>query len=579
MQTTTGAFYFGGGSVGLVVALLMADGPGSRAAVVALATFAMTAGIIMVRWGSRMPRLVGRVMLGLGPFVIATAIVVATDSFAAIALSVLFVLVATDAALFCPPVEASLYIAVSIVCSLLSVAWRADLAWWVGVASASTTLLIGISTLVLAGWAGNAEVDGLTGLLNRRGFDRALRNAISAADPDGIPPAVVFFDIDHFKRLNDINGHSYGDEVLVHVARTWSSLIPPNAKLGRYGGDEFALLLVGMREAAVVSCAEELRDSVNVRCSAGATSWNPGESSSLMTGRADVALYRAKNSGRNRITLESGNRTPIAAEFQATMSSGMKLAYQPIVRLDQPNNPIVAVEALIRWESVLKPGLTPMELIEIAEASGLIVDLDCLVLRRACEEAHELQAAFGTEPLQLHVNVSGLTLIDPRYLDTVSRVLMETGWPATQLIIEVTETVVDADNSAALNCLDKLRAGGIRIAIDDFGTGYSSLSRLQSLPADQIKLDGAFVAASSTHGASLLGAVAVLGHGLHMPTIAERVETAEEARLLTELGYPMAQGFFFGKPVSCDELVRRFREDLSSAAARSVPRPAVFRRQ
>lgn len=558
MQTTTGAFYLGGGTVGLLVAVLMAPGPGVRAIPIAIASFSIIAGLTMVQWGTRMSRSVSRVMLFLGSFLIGGALLAATDPYAAIAFSVLFVLVATDAALFCAPLEATVYVAIAVTCNVATLAWRPELAWWAGIPGAVATICIGTSTLVLAGWAANADIDGLTGLLNRRGFDRALFHAIAGADPNGIPPAVVFFDIDHFKRLNDVNGHSYGDQVLVDLARTWESRIPNHAKLARYGGDEFALLLRGISEEDVVALAENLLQATNMRCSAGATSWVPGESSSLMTGRADVALYRAKNSGRNRVMLESGRWTPIAAELSAALGTSLQVAFQPIVRLDEPGNPVVAVEALVRWRPASNPDLNAEQLIEIAEASGIIFDLDTTVLRTACTQGLRLQEAFGAEPLSIHVNASGLTLANPRYVAAVKSVLTETGWPATQLVVEVTETVVDADNAVALNSLAKLREAGVSIAIDDFGTGYSSLSRLQSLPADEIKLDGAFVAASSKHGSSLLETVAMLGRALHMATIAERVETEAEARLLTELGYPMAQGFYFGVPMSCEDLVAVF---------------------
>jgi EAL domain-containing protein (putative c-di-GMP-specific phosphodiesterase class I) len=226
------------------------------------------------------------------------------------------------------------------------------------------------------------------------------------------------------------------------------------------------------------------------------------------------------------------------------------------------------VEALVRWSSATKPGLTAEETIRIAEGHDLISSLDRAVLRQACHDAVLLQQAAGTRLLSLHVNVSGLSLIKSDFLEGVNQVLAETGWPRNRLVLEITESVVDADNKNALRKLAELRAKGIRIAIDDFGTGYSSLSRLQTLPTDELKLHGTFVESISSHGSAMLEAVASLGRALGLPMIAEGVEDRHQAELLAALGYPMAQGYYFGRPMSRDAIC----EALASMSRRWVNR-------
>ena len=213
---------------------------------------------------------------------------------------------------------------------------------------------------------------------------------------------------------------------------------------------------------------------------------------------------------------------------------------------------MVGIEALIRWAPPSRLDVTTEEVVRVAEESGLIVELDTYVLRRACLDAHAVQSAKVDGPLTVHVNVSGLELAKPGYVAGVDTVLADTGWSAGQLVLEVTESVLDLDTPTATAALHELRARGIRIAIDDFGTGYSSLSRIQTLPTDLLKLDRSFIATITADSPTppLLRAIALLSIALGLPVIAEGVEDAYQAATVKSLGYSFAQGFYYGRPQS-----------------------------
>ena len=240
--------------------------------------------------------------------------------------------------------------------------------------------------------------------------------------------------------------------------------------------------------------------------------------------------------------------------------------YQPIVSLVEENG-IVGVEALLRMPLATRPNMTPIEVVRAAEQTNLIGELGAAVLRRACHEAVSLQEA-SARPLMLSVNVSGLELVQTGYTAGVLDVLTETGWPAGQLILEVTESVLDADTPLAIDALHSLRADGIRIAIDDFGNGYSSLSRIHLLPADIIKLDASFTAAitpDAPEAPPLLQAVAALGAALGLPVLAEGVETPHQAAVFARIGFQFGQGYFFGRA--------RSRTDMQQTLAVAAVRP------
>lgn len=564
MSRTTGAFYVMGGILGLLVTalaptqVLHPGDEGNRMLVGSAAAVALLLGMSLLGWGPRMPHWLHHVYVVLATVLVTIAVHSFPNTVAAITLASFYVFVACDAALFFAWTQAAAHIALCMALCLWVLPTRAGLPWWSGLIPAGITFGVGVVVGILTRMASEADIDTLTGLLNRRGFDRALNAALEQADRSGQALALVLVDLDRFQKVNDHLGHRAGDAVLQKVADTWAALLGPDQRLARYGGDVFAALLPNTTEQAAILLTEELRAAVSTGCSAGVTSWQPGESASLLVSRADVGLYRAKQAGRNRTVLESGHRTPLAVELREAIDNGsLDVHYQPIVSLSDGGEKAVGVEALLRWSSSAQPDVTTEGLIRVAEEYDLIADLDELVLRRACADAAQLQETFAALELTLNVNVSGLELAESGYADKVATILETTGWPAEQLVLEVTETELAAESDTAIANLHTLRDRGVRIAIDDFGTGYSSLSRLATLPSDIIKVDQSFVAAirSDSPAPPLLGVIAALSKSLDLQVIAEGVETEHQAAVLTELGFALAQGYHYSDSHPVAELI------------------------
>ncbi|MTE12011.1 EAL domain-containing protein [Nocardia sp. CT2-14] len=557
MARTTGAFYVMGGVLGLILTAVAPGEEGNRPLVGAAAFVALLLGVSLLIWGPRLPHSVHHAYVATATVLVTIAVHWFPNTVGAISLAAFYVFVACDAAIFFSWRWLGAHLAFAIACCLWVVPSR-GLPWWSGIIPAGITFGIGIVVGILTRMASDADIDVLTGLLNRRGFDRALSNAIAHATRTGQGLALVLVDLDRFQKINDHLGHRAGDAVLQRVADTWSKLLAPEQRLARYGGDAFALLLPGTTEQAAILLTEELRAAVTTGCSAGVTSWQPGESGSLLVSRADVGLYRAKQAGRNRTVLESSRQLPLAVELREAIDRGtLDVQYQPIVSLADGAARAVGVEALLRWSSHAQPEVTTEGLIRVAEEYDLISDLDELVLRRACADAARLQETFAQLDLTLNVNVSGLELAETEYADRVSGILEETGWPAAQLVLEVTESELAAESETAIANLHKLREGGVRIAIDDFGTGYSSLSRLATLPSDILKVDQSFVASirSDSPAPPLLGVIAALSKSLDLQVIAEGVETEYQAAVLTELGFALAQGYHYSDSHPVSELI------------------------
>jgi len=232
----------------------------------------------------------------------------------------------------------------------------------------------------------------------------------------------------------------------------------------------------------------------------------------------------------------------------------LDVAFQPILSL--PQEQVIGVEALARWTHPTRGTVPPAEFVPAAEAAGLVVDLGASVLAAACRGAMELQAAWRRR-LTLTVNVSGRELVEPGYPDAVLRILTATGWPADQLVVEVTESLLEASDPTALEALAELRSHGIDVAIDDFGTGYSAFARLDTLPADYLKLDHSFISTITTsrRRSGMLRALLDLSGSLGLRVIAEGVESPEQAALLSELGCPLVQGYLYGRPQPADALL------------------------
>jgi diguanylate cyclase (GGDEF)-like protein len=557
MARTTGAYYVMGGILGLLITAVAPGHDGNRPVVGSAAAIALLLGVSLLILGPRMPPVTHHGYVAIATVLVTVAVHWFPNTVGGISLAAFYVFIACDAAVFFAWQWVAAHVLLAVGLCLYAVPSR-GLPWWSGMIPAGVTVGAGIVVGVLTRVAADADIDVLTGLLNRRGFDRTLTVAIGQAARTGQGLALVLVDLDRFQKVNDHLGHRAGDAVLKRVADTWSKLLSSDQVLARYGGDAFALLLPGTTEQAAILLTEQLRASVTTGCSAGVTSWQLGESASLLVSRADVGLYRAKQAGRNRTVLESSRQLPLAVELREAIDNGaLDVHYQPIVSLTEDGSKTVGVEALLRWSPNAQPDVTTEGLIRVAEEYDLISDLDELVLRRACSDAVRLQDTFAQLDLTLNVNVSGLELAEPDYSERVAGILADTGWPPQQLVLEVTESELAAESQTAIENLHRLRERGVRIAIDDFGTGYSSLSRLATIPSDILKVDQSFVAAirSDSPAPPLLGVIAALSKSLDLQVIAEGVETEYQAAVLTELGFALAQGYHYSDSQPVSELI------------------------
>ena len=415
--------------------------------------------------------------------------------------------------------------------------------------------------------------DTLTDLPTRELFFEHLSHALARLRRGGLPPAVLFIDLDRFKVINDSLGHHVGDQLLGAVAERLRSLVRPGDTLARLGGDEFALLLEQItvpRDAA--RAAERLHaglaapfevagHDLRVRASIGiAIAGGADDQPADLLRHADVAMYRAKDAGRGRSEIfDERLREQIRARLDtetalryAIAAGELRLHYQPIVTV--ADGAVVGFEALVRWQRDDRLLLPASGFIDLAEESGLIVPLGEWVLRSACAQLgrmHDHQPA-----VLVHINLSASHLTEPTLAAVVADALASGHADPTQLCLEVTESVLMRDPQLASAHLGSLRQLGVRIGIDDFGTGYSSLGYLWRLPVDTLKIDKCFVDAldHEADGRVVVRATIDLAHALGLTTVAEGVETAQQLAQLHQLGCDQFQGYLFSPPRPAEEL-------------------------
>ena len=449
--------------------------------------------------------------------------------------------------------------------------------------------------------------DALTGLPNRALFSDRLDQRLVGGRRVRPPTAVLFLDIDALKRINDSLGHLVGDEVLVETARRLTTSVRTEDTVARLAGDEFTVLLDAVSgESEALAVAERLLEAVRQPIVAGGRQLSLTASVGVRLARAgvdrsadamrgaDLAMYEAKARGGGAVALfhhdldqRAVRRLELEGELRAAMEAGeLRVLYQPIVAL--PSGRIVGVEALVRWDRGSRGLVSPAEFIPLAEETGLIVELGAWVLGEACRTVVSLDRDRGAA-LNLSVNLSARQLLEPGLEATVAAALRASGLHAARLTLEITESVLMADTAATIDRLGSLRGLGVRVAIDDFGTGYSSLGYLRRFPLDAVKIDRSFIedVTEGTRQAALVHAIVELCRTLELDTVAEGVETREQAIRLTELGCELAQGFYFGRPMPARDLARRLaswaREEAAvlligarmPAAGRSVRRPAT----
>ena len=414
--------------------------------------------------------------------------------------------------------------------------------------------------------------DPLTALANRALFTDNVREALKEGPGE---VGVLFIDLDDFKTVNDSLGHQAGDQLLIAAASRLRGCLRPEDVVARLGGDEFAVLIEEGRdaEAAAVLVARRIMDafalpvavgseSVSVYVSVGiSTSQRRGATAEELIRDADVAMYKAKTTGKGRFQVFHPSmgaavleRHGLKEELRLAIERReLTLYFQPIVDLE--TGELVAEEALVRWEHPRRGLVGPSEFVPLAEETGLILSLGQYVLEAASRQAHAWQVqralpgATGAE-VAVHVNLSAVELRDPQLIDRVRSTLRRTGVDPRRLVFEVTETLLLDEPERAQATIAELRALGVRFALDDFGTGYSSLSYLHTLPLDMLKIAKSFVDGLARGGreASFVRMIIELARTLGVAVIAEGIETQEQANALVALECEYGQGYYLGRP-------------------------------
>jgi diguanylate cyclase (GGDEF)-like protein len=418
-----------------------------------------------------------------------------------------------------------------------------------------------------------ANYDALTGLPNRTLLHDRLRQAVYA-QRHMRAIAVVFIDLDRFKFVNDSLGHSVGDELLKNVADRLRAVLRDGDTVARLGGDEFVLILNDQNNEEVVFRAmQRVTSSVNapmmiegkelyVTCSAGISLYpQDGPDVDTLLKNADIAMYRAKEAGRNNFQFFTAEMNELVTErLQMELSLRHALERREFVlhyqqKVDLKGNSLVGSEALLRWMHPEWGLVRPARFIPLAEETGLIVQIGEWVVEEACRQ----NAAWikeGLEPGIVSVNLSARQFRKEGLVRAVSRILADTGLDPALLELEITESMVMHNAEVAIAILQGLKSLGVTLSVDDFGTGYSSLAYLKDLPIDVLKIDRSFVRDIKLGGdpgeGVLAQAIISLGHALNLKVIAEGVETDAQLRFLAKHHCDEVQGFYFGEPVAPD---------------------------
>ncbi|MCJ2034910.1 putative bifunctional diguanylate cyclase/phosphodiesterase [Methylobacterium sp. J-068] len=438
-----------------------------------------------------------------------------------------------------------------------------------------------------------ASYDSLTGLANRARFHDAASQACARAVLSGRSYALLYLDLDGFKFVNDTFGHALGDVLLTRVAQRLTGAVPPDALVSRLGGDEFAILLACEDVDDTVSLGERLIETlsapytldgvqVEIGASVGfARAPSDAQTPQGLLGKADLALYRAKATGRGKVSVFAPEleasvrlRRDLEADLKRAVAQGeFTLHYQPLIGL--VDGRVRSFEALLRWTRHPGGPVSPAEFVPVAEASGLITEIGRWVLRQACQEA-----ARWPDDIRLAVNISPIQFRSTDLLADVTDALDASGLAPHRLEIEVTESVFFEMNATTIANLNGLRALGIRVALDDFGTGYSSLSYLIRFPVDKIKIDRSFIKemGSRPECLAIIEAILTLARKLSITVTAEGVETAEQAMMLKASRCDDIQGFLFSPARPADE-ISRLIADLPARFGEVFPiLPVTFRR-
>lgn len=422
-----------------------------------------------------------------------------------------------------------------------------------------------------------AHFDGLTGLLNRHGFLRALSALMQAGAQPGHDYVVILMDLDKYKRVYDSFGHVYAEQLLKQIAADLTTHIPEHAVLARFGGDEFAIGITGIPSSQTAALAENIAAALGRSLAAGfaiqhhqhyltasigiaiAPEIQPDVNGLIQN--AYLAMYDAKKAGKGQI--RTFNPQMLGLPREAILDSALRhamhtdelyLLYQPIV--DVNSGEIRKFEALIRWSSKTLGQVPPDQFIPIAEDSDLILDIGDWVIATACAQFAEWSQRFDIRNCVMSINISAAQLMDSRFAGKLKAILSTHGLQPSQIELELTERVLIDDGDYVRRSLSDLNQLGVRISLDDFGTGYSALSYLTKFQIDTLKIDRSFVMRLTEHDKleQLVSSIIMMGHKLGMSLVAEGVETAYQASTLSAMGCHFLQGYLISKPIAAQDI-------------------------
>lgn len=428
--------------------------------------------------------------------------------------------------------------------------------------------------------------DSLTGLPNNRLFKDRLKQGLEHAKRDNTLLAVMFLDLDRFKIINDTMGHGVGDKLLqvtsdrlLECVRSSDSVSinsdnPVSSSVARMGGDEFTIMIEGLKSAQEVNkiarrITESISQPINLDGQDVYTSTSigialypdDGTGVDALLKNADAAMYHAKDQGKNNFQYYNESMNQASSErlslendlHKALENQEFELYYQP--QLSVTTGKVVGMEALIRWKHPEKGFISPVVFIPVAEETGMILQIGEWVIREACRQCVEWIHS-GYRPVKISVNLSAKQLKEEKLNGMLAKILVETGMPVKYLGIELTESAIIGEPELALLRLNKIKEIGLQLSLDDFGTGYSSLSYLKRFPIDTLKIDQAFVRDIKTdhEAAALVKAIISMAHSLDMDVVAEGVESQDQLEYLGACSCDTIQGFLFSKPVPAKEV-------------------------
>ena len=429
-----------------------------------------------------------------------------------------------------------------------------------------------------------AYQDPLTGLANRTLFYERIHQAILNAKRKGVALAVLFVDLDGFKRINDTIGHADGDSVLIEVGRRLENSLRKGDTVARTGGDEFLILLQNLQnEDSLKIVSKKILDAFNppfkikeyeysISSSIGCAVFpDDGDDEETLIINADAAMYKAKEKGKNQIVFCGESIKKHMAEelkltndlYRALERKELELFYQP--QINSLSGTIVGMEALIRWNHPILGTISPREFIPIAEKTGLIIPIGQWVIQTACRQNKAWKDA-GLEICPISVNISAHQFEDLNLIGNIKKILLETGLSPEYLKIEITESIAIKEMNKLIETMNRSKQLGVDIAIDDFGTAYSSLNYLKKLPVDVIKIDKCFIdgIGSNSKDEAIIKTVVALGKNLGLRVIAEGVELKPQLDFLTKEECYIIQGFYYNKPMPVSEIETMLRNTVNN---------------